>query len=308
MRKYIRCTILLTLLIGGSADLLLAQRREVIRNGEVVGYDNNGSIEVCIGKCGEPKEKWSKDNDSSNGSSNNNSSNNSTSSTSSNTSKNGKRQGSVSNVMVDANGNKIYDVSVPNDFSRAVLIGNGQLPISIRESILNQHSIHWFSEPDAKGHHYLILNSLGKSNLSPEQVMDLIKANIKQVFPVSEVIGRNGITTVKPRAVFDLISRDDIPSDIQGLYLEVANSVEVTAISPISFTFSVLPGHILKGYVTHGVLKDKSGELWLFQEGRGVANEYKIKQSVNYEIADYMWRNMAQNVRNFLFRRERGQK
>ena len=51
-----------------------------------------------------------------------------------------------------------------------------------------------------------------------------------------------------------------------------------------------------RGSVTFGIFKDSCGELWLFQQGRGPADEGEMWAMFNYATAQDLWESMADNL------------
>jgi len=79
------------------------------------------------------------------------------------------------------------------------------------------------------------------------------------------------------------------------------NTVEVIEVTPTSFTLTAKDGqHSLKGTVTHQVIKDSNGELWLRHTGAGIENEGEGRQILNYTAADQLWNKMGYNTNRML--------
>lgn len=171
---------------------------------------------------------------------------------------------------------------------------SGQLPYSIKEKVENSDHIFISTTPSASGHSYISLNSLGKYKLCPDDIMGAIMIDPSPHFPLLDATSYHG-QEIKLGNVYSL------NINIKGYEFEkLGNPVKVTAIDKYYFTFSTLPGHFLQGSATHGIFRDSSGELWLFQEGRGVPNESKSLQEANYVIAKHLWEKMANNVHSFI--------
>lgn len=188
-------------------------------------------------------------------------------------------------------------------FTQFVAATKGVTSNSVREKIQNNDHIFLSDPPSADGHYYLSLNSLGFSDLSPEQVMTEIKADPDSVFPYFTVAERN-TKAIKLGNIYDLDLVEAIGANANKqipIVGSVANNpVEVTDVGPNHFIFTVLPGHFLEGSAAHGILKDSTGELWLFQEGRGVAGERERLQQLNYWIAEAMWARMAASTNSLI--------
>lgn len=185
------------------------------------------------------------------------------------------------------------DIAERNRFSQKVLKNNGFLPISFRQILTEDSSSFIRKYPvSPKGHHYFTLNSLGKLNISPQQIINFIKRDPKIVFPYFDAKGSDGQSLVVGNSYLLFLSAD-------GLVL-TENRVKVIQDTPLYFTLEAVPGeHQLRGTATHGVFKDCTGELWLFHEGFGVENESEFLQKFNYLAADYMWSKMADNIRKY---------
>lgn len=181
-------------------------------------------------------------------------------------------------------------------FTQLFAAKKGELPDSIRATIENDDHIFLSDAPSAGGHRYLSLNSLGFSDLTPEQVMTAIKADPDGVFPYFTVDERN-TKEIELGNIYDLdlvpVIGADANKSIPIVGSVGSNPVEVTTVGSNYFIFTVLPGHFLEGSAAHGVVRDSTGELWLFQEGRGVPNENEKLQIANYAIAEHMWKRMA---------------
>lgn len=158
---------------------------------------------------------------------------------------------------------------------------------SVRERYGNHGVFGYFSPPSPLGHAYDLYESLGKRNLSAEQVMAMILEDLNRVFP-GRAIGNNGqrvtVGNTFTLSVFGHLSR-----------------VEVVEVTPTSFTLKAIAGeHHLQGKVTHQIIKDSSGELWIRHTGEGVANEPIGLQVANYAAATYLWNVMGYNSNGML--------
>lgn len=180
------------------------------------------------------------------------------------------------------------DFGTPGAFTEAVLAGNGEVPFSIRERfpLPPKYSDYIFKVlPDtSNGHHYLALTRLGRSAKTPAQIMAIIMQDPDKVSPWFAAKGENG-QRITMNNIYHLVNAVG------------DNRVEVTRVTPYFFTFTALPGHLLQGSATHGVFRDKTGELYLFQEGIGVPGESSAKGYLNNWIASFMWRDMGNVVR-----------
>lgn len=179
---------------------------------------------------------------------------------------------------------------------------------SIRRKFGNRDSIQINDAPNYSGHHYLSLNSLGKSALSPIDLMKEIQKNVDRVFPKFTAVGQSGMklnqTYVLDLQLYGISINDELKKHL-GLEprlgnLSTSNPVKVTAIDAFSFTFEAAGEHSLKGTARHAIIEDETGELWLIQEGNGVVNENKYQQAFNYDIAWNMWPAMSKKVSSLM--------
>ena len=136
------------------------------------------------------------------------------------------------------------------------------------------------------GHRYTTISELGKSDLCPEDIMDEIKKDPNQVFPLFTAKGNQG----QPLVLNNIY---ELNLSVFGYELQ-NNPVQVTKVGKFYFTFEALPNHKLVGKATHGIIKDQDGVLWLFQEGVGAPNKESFLQIIgNYAVADVLWQRMA---------------
>lgn len=180
------------------------------------------------------------------------------------------------------------EYGTPGAFTEAVLASNGEVPFSIREKfpVPPKYSYYLFHVlPDtSSGHHYLSLTRLGRSSKTPAQIMAVIMQDPDKVSPWFAAKGVNG-QHVTLNNIYHLVNAVG------------NNPVKVTRVTPYFFTLTALPGHMLQGSATHGVFRDKTGELYLYQEGIGVPGESSAKGYLNNWIASFMWRDMGNVVR-----------
>ena len=179
------------------------------------------------------------------------------------------------------------------DFPGQVLQHKGQLPYSIRKVLGDSDQHFGATEPNtAEGHRYFSLNSLGRADLSPEQVMRAVARDLNVVFPI------NARGTCGQRVE---VGNEFVLSLKLGGHEFRQNPVVVTDKSPYYFTVATRPGHTFKGKLTHGFVKDGAGELWMFQDGTGVAGQESVALiETNYDAAKVMWREMADRVRRLM--------
>ncbi|HEV2860834.1 MAG TPA: hypothetical protein VGX48_07510 [Pyrinomonadaceae bacterium] len=193
----------------------------------------------------------------------------------------------------------LNDIIANGGFTKKVVEGKGQVAISIAEDLRQYANGRWrtastmflMKTPDGNGHHYLAFNYLGH-NLSPEQIWGRVTQAPDLFFPVTGVRARNG------RAIAVGNEYDLLVGGANRLAQPFEFPVVVTAATPYTFTFTTKDGHWLRGSATHGVVRDATGAVWLFQEGVGVRNEPEELQVMNYAAADSMWALMGHIVRS----------
>jgi len=181
-------------------------------------------------------------------------------------------------------------------FANQVEASGGQCPESIRQKIGDKNS-YWQQSPTGpQGHWYLTLNSLGETDISAEQTIDLLKRYFTLVFP------DGGARAFTPRG-WDPRQWDLKQEIARGRWFWLTQfhaPVEVTEVGNFSWTLKSHLWHPFAGTAVHGVCKDSSGELWMFQEGFGVPDEYRAQQWFNYIKASKMWRDMAAKTRRLM--------
>lgn len=198
--------------------------------------------------------------------------------------------GSTGAPKITGNGNGsaetfTSDYAASGAFTQEVLAGQGQLGYSIRERFpANRDSVFRSKLSGVNGHHYWSLTSLGRSAKPPEQIMRVIMQDPDKVFTAFAAHGEHG-QRVTMGNVYHLTN------DFGD------NPVQVTNTTPYYFTLTTLPGHMLQGSATHGIFRDSTGELWMFQEGVGVPGEPITKRYITAQIAHLIWRDMAEIVR-----------
>ena len=171
-----------------------------------------------------------------------------------------------------------------------VQAGQGQVPYSIRQAYGNADNV-WSEGSVYGGHNYLSLNSLGYSNLSTEQVAQTMRDNFTRVFPLGAT-NLNGGTGVAVGDQFALNS---------NVFGNLGPRVTAVAESPYDVTLRTQEWHPLQGDLIHGVMRDSTGELWMYQQGHNPnAGESPIRAWANYEGARPMWEDMASNMRGLL--------
>jgi hypothetical protein len=175
------------------------------------------------------------------------------------------------------------------DFADENGVGSFSLPDSLLLDTVQENK----SYSEALGHRYTTVSKLGASDLCPEDVMNEIKKNPDRVFPIFTAVGRKGQPLVLHN-IYDLNLRL-FGADLQN------NPVEVIQVNKFSFTFSTLPNHMLVGTATHGIIKDRNGVLWMFQEGIGApGKESFFRIYMNYKASDELWARMAWDTRQII--------
>jgi hypothetical protein len=173
-------------------------------------------------------------------------------------------------------------------FTQEVIRSRGELSFSIRErfSYEGNRDTFFVNGSNGSGHHYWVFSSLGRNTaMSPAQIMFVIQQHLNFIFPLSP-------TDDNGQPVWALTLNQTVHLAAGG-----DNEVEVTEMTPYTFKFTAKPNHWLQGSAVHGVFRDKSGEVWLFQEGTGVPAEGRIKRNINAWIAWELWPQMGQRVK-----------
>jgi hypothetical protein len=176
---------------------------------------------------------------------------------------------------------------ISSDYDLVAAAQNGDYSGTIRAC--GDQSHFWFQGPIRGGHKYLAINSLGKSQLSAQTVGTYLEQHIEEIFPF-EAKGLDGPTVAvghRFTVTLELVLGEPGYSNVECIY---ANNFQ--------FTFSTIPGqHILRGQITFGVLKDSSGEFWLYQQGGGPPDEGAARALFNYVTARGLWEKMADNLK-----------
>ena len=145
-------------------------------------------------------------------------------------------------------------------------------------------------------HDYLILNSLGRSPLTPTQVVRRMKEDWDKVFLGGATGQQGGGNRVYVGQVFRLPG----PSRIEGSWADLqvrvrwGNYVEVVGITATTVTVETKRDHLLTGQVENGVFRDSTGELWLYNKGTGY--DWERQRIINYALAPVLFRGMALKV------------
>jgi hypothetical protein len=178
-------------------------------------------------------------------------------------------------------------------FSEMVINGDGTIPLSVvndikpNSAMLSASYAFRPNYPDVNGHHYLSLNYLGRG-LDVDSTWDFVLNHFAEIFPAERITGSGG--PVAEGNEYHLF---------MGIAPGLDRSNDVSVIGKTKYTFTLYAGeeHTLRGSVTHGIVKDSNGDVWLFEEGAGVKDEDPRLQVFNYDVADIMWARMAANIR-----------
>lgn len=172
-------------------------------------------------------------------------------------------------------------IEVDGDFAGDV--AGGSLGRCFRDTY-GDYDNFWVRGGPTGGHKYLAINSLGKFPLGASEAMIILKRSIASVFPYVAKPLDGPAVRVNHR--FTVTAR-----------LPGAADVVCTRATADQFVFQTLPKPPgLRGSVTFGIFKDSCGELWLFQQGRGPADEGEARSLFNYEAAQDLWEIMADNL------------
>lgn len=173
------------------------------------------------------------------------------------------------------------------DIANTIEKGKGTVAFNFRKRYGNYM---WSEHRDAsKGHQYLTAISIGRLKMTPEEANTLLRKRVREVFP-GTARGKSGDEVILGN-IFTLV-----------INTRLSPTVVTKTVTPYSFTFEALPGHILRGTATHGIFKDSTGEFYLFQQGRGVPNEPISQQIKNLDLAPTMWKAMAEKLQRLLTR------
>jgi len=165
-------------------------------------------------------------------------------------------------------------------------------------------------------HHYLSLNSLGKTSLTPSEIMGRMQSDWSKVFPMGAT-GMKGSNKVFYGQVFKLpgppmrvqFGPESLAVPLVGTVHFTGplldqdhlwnNYVGVTGVTSTTVTVTTKSQHVFVGNVENGVFRDSSGETWLYQDGTG-ENDGTVRRFLNYKSAKYIWILTARNVRNLM--------
>ena len=169
------------------------------------------------------------------------------------------------------------------------LVNNETIDEDLSREIGGKASGFLSSPISSAGHRYVALNRLGCSTSPPSSLVAKIETDLNPVFPIL-VHGNKGNGVVEG----NIIGLGILP-------LFGDNPVRSHKINSHSFKLVALPGHWLEGTAIHGIVRDSTGNLWLFQYGLDeddVVHESGVNQLANYPMADKMWARMVGNLTN----------
>jgi|GEM_PF-5102513 len=186
------------------------------------------------------------------------------------------------------------------EFEEYVDKHNGVIPFDFVAKVTEEYPENvrsngsYFSEDIEEGgfmHYYLMINPITECELESENAFEFLRSNINQIFPG----GANDMTTKNhANDKIELNHTYQLKRDYGffGIY------VTCTEISSYHFTFTANKDHILSGTAIHGVFKDNTGKLFLFQQGQGVEGEWAPASKASRLLANHMmWRQMADNFK-----------
>lgn len=204
------------------------------------------------------------------------------------------------------------DIANAKSLADSFQANHGEYNGSIRDLVGGGNTSYSHSDPKLAGHEYLALNYIGKTDLSASQVSTLLDQNFGTVFPYGGA--HNSL-----QADTDPLLRDNaivagrrfnlmIPKvlDFDPLRVSVGGPpVVVTEVGETHFALETQFWHPLQGTATHGIVKDASGEVWMYQYGHGdggllgskwLSGLDGVRTRMNNLAAPGMWSDMAKNV------------
>ena len=201
------------------------------------------------------------------------------------------------------------------DFAEYVHTFNGNVPFYFDKDCLskyyeskNNSNGLWFDGRNKNGHYYLTINPVANYQNDISAAIKILLTNIYFVFPGRAVDQQYKEhperSSIQKNHIYDLVNNIFNWEEINGYaispLLNLTPEVKVIDVSQYDFTFEANKGHILVGTAVHGLFKDKSGKLYMFQQGRGVPDELWITGELSYPAAYIMWQVMASNFKRIL--------
>ena len=198
-----------------------------------------------------------------------------------------------------------------NTFSKASLLDHDGVVDDIHKLKNFTGDHYWADSPLSyhtmmTGHYYLALNLVGSfPRYSVKQALELMGANVNDLFPFGGASGGTGA----PLKVGD---------ELHLTELRRLSNVDVVYTCVAFFTLRTQVIHPLVGIAVHGVFHDTaSSTLWMFQEGFGYPMDRRKTEEyihdpahgvidqlrgtlVNYQPARLMWARFAENMAEFL--------
>lgn len=202
------------------------------------------------------------------------------------------------------------DLNGSYDLASLVSRSNGELDFCLKDNCagkLQSDGSFWADGRNASGHYYLAINPIGHSSMSAATAFTILTRNIYDIFPggaIDQATKDPSSTMVQLNHIYALtnvrfwLSLAPPPGNILGTLPNPL--VKAINLTPYYFTFEATGIHPLKGTAIHGVCKDKCGDLYLFQQGKGLPGEGRILANGNLVLAEQMWSMMAENMKNFL--------
>lgn len=169
----------------------------------------------------------------------------------------------------------------------------------------------------SSGHNYVAINLVAKG-IRRVPAFNLLKEKVSDIFPLGVMDG-DGRSSPRPlakgveymltadrlRAILTQVGTGPLGSAIAALLPFVDNNkVRVTAITDYDITFEAIPGeHVLRGTATHGLFEDAAGDLYMYQQGRGIEAENPLRAGANILGADPLWMLFAHRLAQTLPKR-----
>jgi len=193
----------------------------------------------------------------------------------------------------------------------------GELPFCFKEACLQKYARYnhnnngeglYFAGSDEGGHYYLIINPLGHFDKDISVAVNILKTKIYYIFPGNaiDIANENNpeATVIEKNHTYKINRllkwmNDNFPATVAYKYTS-APEVLCLESSSYHFTFEAQK-HILQGTAIHGLFKDQCGDLYMFQQGRGIINETWVSSKGSRILAyGYMWDTMADSMKEQL--------
>ena len=190
-------------------------------------------------------------------------------------------------------------LNVDGGFTKIAIDSQGKLNFSILSDFkpyaapTTYAGFFWSNDFSGRANHYVTVHYIGTNN-DLTDALALLKSRINELLPIYN-IDQTSPKEIKLGEKYQLIYAGIKRVPPTKLY------VTVTEITPISFTLTAVPGQIFQGSVTHGIITDSNGVVWLFQEGIGQKSENQIIDTLTNHIANHMWTRMTKHMTDILF-------